>query len=165
MTEYRDATQTDLDARELATGLDPRADALASFLGIDSDEVEPSPYGGYAYDAEGETWAVLTDEESDAAVVEYVRESVWAFNSRFLADETGLPAEMFAGLQDKCEDANDPILKVVESLAEDGLEGFAGRAVEADGRGHFLSQWDGEEREIYLSIPGAELRLYAYRTN
>jgi hypothetical protein len=51
-----------------------------------------------------------------------------------------------------CESARP----IVEALIED-MDHFVSDAICADGRGHFLSQYDGEENE--------EGEFYIYRTN
>jgi len=126
--------------------------ALAGYLKIDPEEIIETSWG---FDADGSEYLVLTDSEADERVKEYIQDSLWAFNASFLASETGLPEEMFAACQDKCEGANDGFLKAVESTC--GLDTFAESAVCADGRGHFLSSYDGEEIEAG--------DYFIYRTN
>ena len=132
--------------------------ALAAYVECDADEVTESHADalGTVYEAPGQDWYVLTDDEADSAVVESIRESLWAFNASFLADETGLPQEVFEALQPRCEDANEAILRIVEQ--GDGLEAFASAAVSADGRGHFLAGYDFNEIEL-------DGGFFAYRIN
>ena len=89
---------------------------------------------------------VYTDEEADEAVKEYIKESVWAFNADFIINHSKLPyeaKEMIKNFQTtKCEDANDTILALI-----DDFDDFVSDAISADGRGHFLSSYDGEENE------------------
>lgn len=113
-------------------------------------------YGLAVYSLGRQEYAIGTDAEADAAVAKNIRDSVWAFNASFLASYTGLPEEMFAGMQDKCEDANDAFLTCVER-AEGGFKGFVEEAVSCDGRGHFLSGYDGAENE--------EGEYFIYRIN
>jgi hypothetical protein len=94
-------------------------------------------------DVEGYEWKIYDDEEADEAVKEYIEESVWAFNSDFLAGETGIDADAFSSIQDKCESANPAIRSMIEGTC--GMNRFVEDAVSADGRGHFLSSYDGEE--------------------
>lgn len=116
--------------------------ALAKFLDIDVLNVEGEDYD---YDATGRWYLVLTDEEADEKAQECIESSAWAFNSGFLAGFTGIPAEMFEAVHDKCEGANDAVLQCIEKAG--GIEEFAERAIHADGRGHFLSSYDGRENE------------------
>lgn len=123
--------------------------ALCAHLDCQPGEVTPERYDHHGlsiYSAPGGEYAIGTDEEADDAATDYIRDSVWAFNASFLASYTDLPEEMFAGMQDKCEGANDAFLTCIER-AEGGLAGFVEEAVSADGRGHFLSPYDGEENE------------------
>lgn len=137
--------------------------ALAVHLEIPEDDIEVQGWSDRTqYDAGGlGEFLILTDQEADSAVREYVRDSVWAFNASFLASETDLPEAAFKALQSQYEDANEPILAMVEQTVDGGLDAFADEAVSADGRGHFLAQYDGQEVE--LDTPAG--RVYAYRVN
>lgn len=136
--------------------------------GFTTEEVEDLTYeenwetfciGGYEY-------KVLTDEEADEATRESILESLWAFRSSFIAMHTKFywtaskrEIEVFCtALEemqgDLCESANS----IVEALIVD-LDDFISDAVSADGRGNFLSTYDGEENE---SDDG---RFYIYRIN
>jgi len=137
----------------------PQVRALCAHLDCQPDELTLETYENYGlpvYSMGRQEYAIGTDSEADAAVAENIKDSIWAFNASFLASFTGLPEEMFSGMQDKCEGANDAFLTCVER-AEGGLDAFISEAVSADGRGHFLSGYDGEENE--------EGEFYIYRTN
>ena len=87
---------------------------------------------------------------------------MWAFNDEFLAEMTGLPAVIFKALQPQCENSNDAVLALVDKTC--GLEDFAQTAIDADGRGHFLATYDGEEHEeSFTDEQGDEQTLYFYR--
>ena len=47
--------------------------------------------------------------------------------------------------QDQCESCNEFIRALIDG--KEGIESFIDSAVSADGRGHFLSSYDGEENE------------------
>lgn len=91
-------------------------------------------------------YSVYTDEEADEAVKEYIKESVWAFNASFIINHSSLPyeaREMIEFFQrEKCEGANETILALINDFDD-----FVSDAISADGRGHFLSSYDGEENE------------------
>lgn len=122
---------------------------------VGPDEVEPESYDEKQFTYGRETYRVLTDDEANEAVKEYIRESLWAFRPDFLASETDLPAEAFAALGEKCESGNDGILRMVEKTC--GLDAFVKAAISADGRGHFLAGYDSEENECG--------DYFIYRTN
>jgi len=122
-----------------------RRKSLANYLGIKKSEVEKSVYGENVFDADGAEYLVLTDDEADESAAEYIKDSLWAFNASFLSGYTGLDECIFKALQDKCEDANDAFLSLVESNG--GIDGLIEDAISADGRGHFLSGYDGNESE------------------
>lgn len=126
-------------------------------LGIDADDIEQSTYDEHQFDADGAGYLVLTDAEADEAVTERIREDLWAFNPSFLAGETGIDQDVYEAIANngKCESNNDAIYSLVKSTC--GLESLVAEAVATDGRGHFMSSYDGEENE--------EGDYYVYRTN
>lgn len=110
----------------------------------------------------GNEYKVLTDEEADAEAKEYIEDSLWAFNADFIFEHSKIAAseyeyneiiKAFRKMQETlCESAN----ALVKALIKD-IDDFVQAAVEADGRGHFISSWDGEEHE--------HENFYIYRTN
>ncbi len=108
-------------------------------------------------------YLVLTNDEADQMAFDYIKESLWAFNADFILGECGLDlsgVESLRHMQEKsCESANDFILSLVEKTC--GLEEFAESAISADGRGHFLNTYDGEETEIQVG----KIMFYVYRIN
>jgi len=69
-----------------------------------------------------------------------------------LASHSGIDREVFEKLQDSCETANDAIFKLIKDFNK-----FVQEAIATDGRGHFLSGYDGNENE--------QGDFYLYRTN
>lgn len=120
--------------------------ALAAFLECEPSELEESRHDASAFEQGSREYLVLTDSEADEKAREYIVDSLWAFNASFLASYTGLPDEVFTALQDKCEGANDTFRKLVER-ADGGIDGLIAEAISADGRGHFLNNYDGNENE------------------
>jgi hypothetical protein len=133
---------------------------LANFLEVEVDELNQTTYDENTFEYGNQEYLVLAENERDEAVKEYIKETIWAFNPSFLASETELPEEVFKALSDKCESANAPILKLVEKTC--GLDDFVSDAVDADGYGHFLSQYDGEENEESLMNQETNKREYYY---
>jgi hypothetical protein len=139
MTTTTDTTEAKQKALAAALECEPEELTLARF----------DHYGLTVFELGNQEYAIGTDEEADEAVDENIRQSVWAFNPSFILGECGLPFELedaFRAYQEKeCEGANDALLALVEKCA--GFDKFALHAVQADGRGHFLSSYDGQERE------------------
>ena len=83
---------------------------------------------------------------------------MWAFTPSFLASYLQCPAEAVEAIQanDKCESNNDTFLNWLKEVGGD-IEELAEEAGMVDGRGHFLSGYDGEENE--------QGEYYIYRTN
>jgi hypothetical protein len=110
------------------------------------DEIEPEIYDECRFEIAGSDWLILTDDEADQRAAEYIRESLWAFNADFLASymPDGIDAtEIEAVRGDRCESANPAMLALVGGRLDDLTED----AIGADGRGHFMSSYDDEERE------------------
>lgn len=127
---------------------------LAEHLECSPEEIQPSPYYQNVMEFGREEYLVLTDEEADEKTAEYIRETAWAFRAEFLASHmTGVDADDLKPIQEKCESANPIILKLI-----DDVDHFISDAIQADGRGHFLSGYDGEEIELHGE-------LFAYRIN
>lgn len=120
--------------------------------------------GWETFEIIGQEYKVLTDEEADEAAADYIKETLWAFNPEFIlqhsAASEGTTAredeEIIKALrmvqESICEGAN----ALVKALISD-IDTFIEDAIDADGRGHFMSSYDGEEHES-----GA---FYIYRTN
>lgn len=146
---------------------DMRKRVLAQYLSVDVEDIEESGWDDRQFSLGRSEYLVLTDDEADEKAEEYIEDSVWAFNAWFLADETGLPEKAFAALSELCEDANEPILDMIKQTC--GVERFVEDAISADGRGHFLSNYDGEESEYAYKCTdeklGREEVWYIYRTN
>ncbi len=131
-----------------------KIDALAKHFDIEADEIEVSRYDENSFEIGSEEFLVLTDEEADEKVADYIRETVWAFRPEFLASHmTGIDPEDLRPIQEKCESANPILIKLI-----DDLDHFIADAIASDGRGHFLATYDGEEVEL-------ENGLLMFRTN
>jgi hypothetical protein len=108
-------------------------------------------------------YLVLTDEEADEKAKEYIRDSLWAFNVDFLmnfCDALDEPSarKAFSKMQEKlCEGANE----LVYALVKERFDEFVQDAIQCDGRGHFLSHYDGEENEIKHN----DVWYFIYRVN
>lgn len=139
---------------------------LANFLEMDRDDLTDEGGNRFSIQSGSKEYLVLTDEEATQAAREYIRERLWAFNTRFVlghskVDSNGKPhfdrmCEAVAEMQETlCEDANEIVFALIEDF-----DAFVADAIRADGRGHFLSQYDGNEWE--RSADG--VRFYIYRT-
>lgn len=106
-------------------------------------------------------YMVLTDEEADEKAKEYITETLWAFNPGFLADMTDFDIEIFKAIRDngKCEDNNDVLFNTIKKTC--GIDTFVEAAIQADGRGHFMSSYDGNEYEEEINGE----TFYIYRLN
>lgn len=112
--------------------------ALAKHLDIDEDEAQDLMLEN--------DYLVLTDDEADEKAAEYIKDSLWAFNASFIIEHSDLPWEaedMIKSFQEnKCEGANETIAAMISNIDE-----FIEAAIGADGRGHFMSSYDGHEYE------------------
>lgn len=133
----------------------------------DSIAVIEAGYDNNHFECQGEEYLVLTEDEREEAVKEYIKESIWAFNADFILDNSRIEwnnnreydqiEKALKEMQEKlCESANSLILALIEDFDQ-----FVDNAVSADGYGHFLSQYDGEEYEEKIN----DTWFYIYRTN
>ena len=141
---------------------DLRIAALALHLDEDPDEIETADDDTLFYFA-GQDFLVLTDDEADTRVTEYIEESLWAFRLEFLWDFFGEFDDSYAAVaamkevaEKLCESAN-PIFR---ALVGDRFPKLVQAAIAADGRGHFLNNWDGNEVEVWVEKNEAR---YIYR--
>jgi hypothetical protein len=136
---------------------DIKTRALATFLKIDPGAVEPGPYDRDSFEADGGEYLVLTDDEAEQRAAEQIEESLWAFNTSFLEAHTDLDASALKALdkarETACESANPLVKGIIRDLPH-----FIDDAIKADGRGHFLSGYDGEENEV--KVDGAWFFIY-----
>lgn len=129
------------------TATDPRIEALARYLGVGIEDVT-SGYGENSYEVGRETYWVLTDAEADDLCADQIKDQLWAFRASFIASHTrnGLNSQCIRALEkmqgELCEDAGP----IIEALIED-MDRFISDAISADGRGHFLASYDGDEHE------------------
>ena len=93
-----------------------------------------------------DNYLVCDDDEAQEKTEIYISESVWAFNADFIVQHSSLPCEAIEMVEffqrEKNEGANETILALI-----DDFDDFVSDAINADGRGHFLSFYDGEENE------------------
>lgn len=130
-----------------------KVEAVAEFMDLNEiGKANITHQDDHYYTYGNEEYMVLTDEEADDKVKEYIKETVWAFNPTFLSDHSGIDEEVFIKLQESCETANDAIFKLIRNF-----DNLVKDAIYVDGRGHFLAGYDGNENE--------QGDFYLYRTN
>lgn len=144
--------------------LDLKRKALAKFLECTTDDVIDLLPNVGEFIASGKEYRVLTDEEATQAARVYILDSVWAFNPGFLARYTpeGADEDVIKAIQanGKCESNNPTLRRLI--MDEDR---FIAEAISEDGRGHFLSGYDGREYEVIVEGEDGRATFYIYRTN
>lgn len=127
-----------------------KVEALAQHVGEDPDIIDEHDD---TFEVHGHHYLVLTDEEADEAVAQRIEEDLWAFRSSFVLsfvsrknrfDSNPKAEKALEEVQGKlCEDAQP----LIRAMIGEHLPEFVREAVSADGRGHFLAGYDGEENE------------------
>jgi len=131
--------------------------ALIKHLELDQEDKKPIYQEAYdRFEYGDQEYLVCTDEEADDIVTDYIRQSVWAFNSGFLQCHTDIDSEILEAAQEKCEGANEIIYNSIKDFDD-----FVSDAISSDGRGHFMSSYDGYEHEETIN----DKEYYIYRTN
>lgn len=100
---------------------------------------------GYNFTFDGTDYRVLTEDEANEELTDYIKDSICYFNPNFLACQTGLDEVVFDALCSLEYKGKEAILTLVENTC--GLEELIEEAILADGRGHFLNSYNGEELE------------------
>jgi hypothetical protein len=140
-----------------------RIKALATHLEVKGSGIEPSRYGDNQFENDGQEWLVLTDREATKAARDQIRDSLWAFNYSFLRchlrrgiDSDAMEKSVKHMQETLCESCNEAIFALIGDFSH-----FVNDAISADGRGHFLSPYDGEEQEVKVG----KTMYFLYRLN
>jgi hypothetical protein len=126
-----------------------KSEALAEYLECDESSLREVPHDPNAFQVGNHEYLVLTDEESDQICELQIKDSLWAFNTEFIARHTlkrlkpGAIKALKKVQEELCEDANDLVECLIHSMDK-----FVRDAIRADGRAHFLGTYDGEEIEF-----------------
>ena len=145
--------------------IDDKIIALALHLEYSQEEAERIKDNSNNYYEDGEKeFIILTDEEADEVLKDYIEQFLWSFTPNFLKgfmpDGTQDEAEtILKPLQEKCENGNEAI-KALCNWNEQADE-IVEEAEKWDGRGHFLGGYDGLEKR--QEVDG--VAYYIYRTN
>ena len=105
-------------------------------------------YDENIFEVESQEYMVLTDEEADEKTSESINDSVWAFNADFIIEHSEVldfdkaSKTIVNTIGEMCENGNAAMKKLI-----DDMDAFIEDAISADGRGHFLNTYDGEEYE------------------
>ena len=131
-----------------------KEEALAKFLDCEVDDISVTKYDDDTFDAPYGEYMVLTDEEADRKAKDYILDTAWTFNASFLVGHVpdGVTEDILSMISEKCEDGNSAMLGLIQDH-----DAFVDDAISAEGRGPFLSTYDGEENE--------QGEYYIYRVN
>lgn len=114
-------------------------------------------YGLPVITINAEQYAIAIDDGvAYDACAECIKESLWAFTARFLAEQTNIDKKVFEPLIPLCEGANEAIKCLISGTC--GLEKFVDEAIFRDGKGAFLAFYDSNEIEL-------DGDMFAYRIN
>lgn len=132
-----------------------KIEALAKHLKCSVDKISENGANNM-FDVSSQEYLVLTDDEAQERATEDIENSLWAFRAEFLESymPEGVEADTIKIIQEKCEDANPAIMQLIQWNLRSGPENlllnqmhFINDAIMSDGRGHFISHYDGEEIE------------------
>ncbi len=124
--------------KEELTEEEAKIHALADELKVDPDDAKMWIDNG--------DYLVLTDEEANEAVADYIKESLWIFDTTFIINECEIDHSLEDTLrtfqEGKREGANDAIRSLINDIDD-----FINSAIVVYGRGHYLADYDGYELE------------------
>ena len=135
---------------------DEKIQALGKHLDLNNEDLRMIEESGDYLSFDDREFLVLTDDEAEEKAKEYIKDSACAFEPSFLASHSKADEDVFKCLSEKCESSNDAVLSLI-----DDFDDFAEDAIASDGRGHFMSSYDGHEN--IEEIKGTE--YFIYRTN
>lgn len=140
--ELKDLNLSDEQYKAIDEFLQEESLTLEDINDISEDE------DGLRIDA-GAEYLLMTDEQADEKAEEYIKSSLWAFNSDFIIGHSKVldydkgSEDILKAIQEQCESGNDAVLRLIDDIDE-----FIEDAISSDGRGHFLSSYDGNEYEL-----------------
>jgi hypothetical protein len=122
---------------------------LSKFLGVEKNQIKK--IGRNTFEScEGE-YIILTDRQANKETREYILNYLWTFNADFILkhskhldvlNQKDLKNSIYKLQIDLCESANPVMRALIKNINK-----FIEDAINSDGRGHFLSSYDGNEIE------------------
>lgn len=149
-----------------------REQALAEVLNLTKEEIEDIQEDGYGekhlFSVGDKEYLVLTEEEADEKAKEEIERSLWAFNSSFILSHCSTYDRMTNWEYDSAKEALEKIQghfaegvnELIRALISD-IDEFVKDAIMEDGRGHFISWYDGNEDEVKIN----NTYYYIYRVS
>lgn len=130
----------------MKTELEQKAQALADHLGEDVIMIDKTDGENFSF--RRAEYLVLSQEEAEERAAQYVRDSLWAFRTEFIAAHTknGLSDACIEALNRMQVELGEDCQPVLEALIE-GMDAFIEDAIRVDGLAHFLATYDGKEAE------------------
>lgn len=159
------------EAKDTMTYRTERLQALREHLDLqmeDMKDVTDSQYEKNGFDYFKEEYLVLTGEEADARAKEEIERDVWAFMPDFILSHCSTYENMSNWEYDSAKEALEKIQahfaegvnELIKAMIPD-MDEFVEDAICADGRGHFISHYDGRENEYEVN----GMTFYVYRLN
>lgn len=155
----------------MKTRLEINMEVLAEFADIATSEIRQAEWTDDPNRLEtdyDEEYLILTNEEAEEMARDYIIEMLWSFKTDFLMDHMDAvdslntrEREDFKKLLEKIQcDLCEGVNPIVSALVGDNIDNLIEDAIEADGRGWFIGQYDGSEDSI--EYDGVD--YYIYRT-
>lgn len=150
---------------------DEKKQALKQFLSIpdeDMNDIKVSQWDENEVEIYGQEYLVLTDMEADNRAREDIERSLWAFQPSFILSHCSTYERMTNWEYDSAKEALEKIQghfceginELIKAMISD-MDKFVDDAICTDGRGHFISMYDGKENEEEVN----GITYYIYRTN
>ena len=100
------------------------------------------------YSEQGSDWRMVAHDSAAEILAEQFKCDLYClgcFSAWFIADHLGIDTTAVEAMQ-----AIDGFEALGQLIASSDLVGFAQKAVDADGIGHFFNLYDGSETEVYI---------------
>lgn len=149
---------------------DEKKRALQQFLSIpdkNMDDIKVTQWDENTVEIDGEEYLVLTDMKADEYAEKEIKDCLWAFRSEFIlhhCNNQDMDNFEWDAAKTSLEEAQSRFAEgangLVRALISD-LDEFVNDAIIEDGRGQFISHYDGQENEEIVD----GVTYYIYRIN
>jgi hypothetical protein len=125
-----------------------KIEVLAKFLQVEVEDLTVTKYDENTFEIGKKEYMILTEEEAQEKAKEYILSSIWAFNADFIIEHSKVldfddaSRSIIKAIQEQCESGNEAMKKLIDDIDE-----FIDDAISTDGRGHFMSSYDGNEEQ------------------
>jgi hypothetical protein len=137
--------------------------ALAAHTGSKPEDIKQSEYDKNIFEANGIEYLICSNMQATQRAGDDIKQSLWAFDTGFIVEHSTPEAiktfcerigantyddSPFTAIHSYCADVCEGANYLIEKMITD-INQFIEDAISIDGRGHFLSTYDGIEYNVH----------------